>query len=250
MSVEAYLHKICTVFQNRLGSNLVGIYLHGSLAMECFHPENSDVDILVIIKDKIPKELKKKIIQDLLALNEYPLEMSILLEHEVIELHHPTPFELHYSKVHRDRYLNDPHYICGDSVDPDLAAHLVVTYERGKCLFGKSIKEVFKPVPPTHYLQSIMYDIENAEQEIVKNPVYYTLNLCRVLYYIKEGVVASKKEGGEWGMNAVDERYKEIVKNSLAIYLGSKEEIRWDNSLLIRFAKNMLSEIRSNQTYR
>ncbi|HHT85033.1 MAG: nucleotidyltransferase domain-containing protein [Bacillota bacterium] len=41
------------VQQNRiiLGSNLVGIYLHGSAAMGCWNPRTSDLDLLVVVND-------------------------------------------------------------------------------------------------------------------------------------------------------------------------------------------------------
>jgi len=57
------------------------------------------------------------------------LEMSVLLERELIDFKYPTPFVLHYSNTHKERYENDPTYICGDQLDPDLAAHIYVTIE-------------------------------------------------------------------------------------------------------------------------
>ena len=32
-----------------LGDNLTGIYLHGSAVMDCFHPENSDIDLILVV---------------------------------------------------------------------------------------------------------------------------------------------------------------------------------------------------------
>lgn len=246
MSVELFLQKVCSLFQHQLGSNLVGIYLHGSLAMGCFHPEKSDVDVLIIVKEKLTINQKKNVIRDILGLNEYKLEMSILLEKDIQEFKHPTPFELHYSQMHREKYLQDEHYICGGSVDPDLAAHYVVTYERGRCLFGSPIHEVFKPIDRTYYLQSILFDVENVVQEIIHDPVYYTLNLCRVLFYLKEGVVSSKKEGGEWGVKHVPDSYKDLVAASLSKYANPGLTMHWNQEILIKFAEFMIGEIYSS----
>ena len=33
--------------------NLTGIYLHGSLAMGCFNPNKSDIDLIIVIKNNI-----------------------------------------------------------------------------------------------------------------------------------------------------------------------------------------------------
>ena len=34
-----------------LGENLVGIYLHGSLAMGCFNPQKSDIDLIIVVNE-------------------------------------------------------------------------------------------------------------------------------------------------------------------------------------------------------
>jgi len=116
MSIEKFLKKVCSLFTYHLGSNLIGVYLHGSLAMGCFQSEKSDVDVLIIVSEKLTIQQKKKIIDDILKLREYKLEMSILLEKELRMFRYPTPFELHYSQMHRERYLEDEYYLCGDSV--------------------------------------------------------------------------------------------------------------------------------------
>lgn len=40
--------------------NLVGIYLHGSLAMDCFHPDKSDIDLLVVVRHRLPDKQKRR----------------------------------------------------------------------------------------------------------------------------------------------------------------------------------------------
>lgn len=37
---------------------LTGIYLHGSMAMGCFNPEKSDIDLIVVIEDNISDRQK------------------------------------------------------------------------------------------------------------------------------------------------------------------------------------------------
>ena len=34
-----------------LGENLAGVYLHGSLAMGCFNPRKSDLDLLTVVRE-------------------------------------------------------------------------------------------------------------------------------------------------------------------------------------------------------
>jgi predicted nucleotidyltransferase len=59
MDIQYYLQEIVRLFRKEMMDNLVGIYLHGSLAMRCFNPDKSDIDFLVIAKNKLTFETKK-----------------------------------------------------------------------------------------------------------------------------------------------------------------------------------------------
>ena len=98
-------------------------------------------------------------------------------------------------------------------VDRDLAAHFTVICHRGKCLYGKGIQDVFGKVDRQYYLDSILSDIEDAEKDIMENPVYIVLNLCRVLACKREGTILSKKEGGEWGLKALPGSFTESFED-------------------------------------
>ena len=85
--------------------------------------------------------------------------------------------------------------------------------------FGKEIKEVFGEVSSKDYMDSILTDIEGAGEEILENPMYITLNLCRVLAYKKEGLILSKKEGGEWGLQHIAHpEYNALISEALKEY--------------------------------
>jgi len=70
VEIQSYLNGITKIFTDEIKDDLVGVYLHGSLAMECFNPETSDVDMLVVCKSKMTNEEKKIIIQRLLKLTQ------------------------------------------------------------------------------------------------------------------------------------------------------------------------------------
>jgi len=244
MELQNYIDQINDVFKEELKGNLVGIYLHGSLAMGCFNPKRSDIDLMVICNGGILNVTKRRIIEKLLKVTKgkrNPLEMSIIQERYVKDFVYPTPFELHYF---HPAYLTDENYICGGEgfKDPDLAGHITVTYNRGVKLLGPEIQELFRPISKRYYIESIFNDIEGAPVGITENPVYFSLNLCRVLYYLAEGKVASKKEGGEWGGLHLPSEYQMIVEQCLDVYNGNSNDIYIDHAELIRFAEFMLRE--------
>jgi len=73
--------------------------------------------------------------------------------------------------------------------------------------------------------------------------MYLTLNLARVLAFAKDGLVLSKKEGGEWGLKNVPEEYHSLIENALSEY-GSSVVPRYDKELSVKYAEYMLESIR------
>jgi streptomycin 3"-adenylyltransferase len=70
-----------------------------------------------------------------------------------------------------------------------------------------------------------------------------TLNLCRVMYYLKEGAISSKKEGGEWAVQVVPDRYKALIRRCLDEYGGVPAHLEAEAPLLPSFAEYMQTEI-------
>ena len=129
---------------------------------------------------------------------------------------------------------------CG--TDIDLAAHFTIIRSRGQCLYGTAIEDIFAPVPKEDYMDSIWNDIAKAEEEIEDNTMYLTLNLARVLAYKEEGLVISKKEGGDWALGHIPAQYHPLILNALAEYAESKN-IVYDSELAKQYASYMLDRI-------
>ena len=233
-----------------LGDNLVGVYLHGSAVMGCFNPEKSDVDLLVVVKEEPTDTVKRAFMDMVVSLNETGpakgIEMSIVERSVCKPFAYPTPFVLHFSKMHLDRYRNNPEdYIAKmKGTDRDLAAHITVIRARGMCLCGAPIDEVFGEVPKQDYMDSLWYDIADAEDDIAEDTMYLTLNLARVLAFLQDGSVLSKKEGGEWGLKNLPESYHGLLREALSEYRG--ETPGYDISAAKEYAGAMLRLIRNN----
>lgn len=248
MEIDEILRQIQSVCQSALRENLIGVYVHGSLAMGCFRWASGDVDFLVVVKETPLPETKRLLMAQLLELDEKcppaGMEMSVVLAQYCRRFVHPAPYELHFSHAHVQRARADLFAYCREmhGVDPDLAAHFTVTRARGICLCGEPIESLFAPVPKEVYLDSICRDVEQAEQEIAGKPVYMTLNLCRVLACLRDGSVLSKREGGKWGEAHVPQVWQEIVRRALAAYSGGGEMLVPEEQLRA-FARFMLGEI-------
>jgi hypothetical protein len=128
--------------------------------------------------------------------------------------------------------------------DKDLAAHFTIINYRGKVLYGQEIKEVFGEVSKQDYFDSIWSDIKGAQEDILDNTMYITLNLPRVLAYQRDNVILSKKEGGEWGLSNLPEKYHSFIILALKEY-ASVGPSRYNIELAVEYAKYMLGEIQN-----
>lgn len=225
--VDSLANGLCRI----LADNLIGIYLHGSLAMGGFNPQRSDVDLLVVARRGMRVQTKREVAGLLLRCSNdpRPIEISFLSQAQVRPWWHPAPFDFHFGEDWREeleaqmadgrwRTWNDETH-----VDRDLAAHITVTLSRGICLYGAPFAEVFPPVPHEDYLDSILSDVDWARERIVENPVYFVLNACRVLAYLSEGLILSKDEGGAWALAGLPSEFHPTIAVALDIYRGEAE---------------------------
>lgn len=244
--------EICRRFAEAAGSvfgdALTGVYLHGSAAMGCYNPAVSDLDFIVVVKGPVSDAARRAFMARVAALDgEAPgkgIEMSVVLAGVCRPFVYPTPFELHWSRMHASWYRCDPEdYIQKmRGTDADLAAHFTVIQSQGVCLRGAPVDAVFAPVPERDYLDSIWQDVAGAEEEIAGNTMYLALNLARVLAYLADGKVRSKREGGEWALENLPQ-YRPIIRAALAEYeTGAPGE--YDILLARAYARDLLARIR------
>lgn len=231
-----------------LGDNLVGVYLHGSAAMGCYNDEKSDIDLLVVIHSDMSDEEKRRYMDMVVELNKLAptkgIEFSIVKKSVCKPFVYPTPFELHFSVAHLEWYKSNPqdYVLKMKGIDKDLAAHITILYHRGVCLWGEEIHDVFEAMGEKEYFDSIWYDIECAEEDILENPVYVILNLCRVLAFKQEKLILSKQEGGIWGLSHVPEAYCSLIQQALDEY-ASISTMELDEKEAVAYAKYMMEHI-------
>ena len=231
-----------------LQDNLVGIYVHGSIAFDCFRWENSDIDYIVVVNRSLSNGIKNNLMKETLRIrNNAPpsgLEMSVVLKEYCLNFAYPTPYDLHFSDMHKDWYDRDPLDYCEkmNGVDIDLVIHFTIIKEVGIVLHGEPINSVFGIIPKEHYFASIKEDVQPAKDEVKDNPVYYILNLCRTLAYKNDGLVLSKEQGGNWGLKNLDYKYNGVIRMALDYYVSGKPIII-DIDLALDFCKYTINQI-------
>ena len=213
--------------QTVLGDHLVGVYVHGSIALECFNWEKSDVDYLVVVQSPLTLTDKLRLMEATVALDRQApskgLEMSVVLAQHCRAFVHPMPYELHFSHMHLDAYARHPEAYCADmhGADADLAAHITVIRHKGIVLCGEAIDTLFAPVPDESYADSIRRDVRDAMKNASANPVYAVLTLCRALAFFEDALILSKYEGGAWGLIALPDAYHALIASAMREYAAN-----------------------------
>jgi streptomycin 3"-adenylyltransferase len=245
-SVRKLLRKTFRNLHAILKSNLVGIYLYGSLAMECFNPRFSDIDVLLIVKEKLPSQQRKKIINYLRRScsknKRKPIELSIIQVDAVQTPHYPLAIDLHYE------YWG---CVFENEKDKEILSNLYTTKKRGFRVWGKPIDKIFSKIPAQYHLRSVVEDIIYTRKYLHKKPersgynvpVYWVLSSSRILAFIRERKVLSKLEGGEWGLTNLPQKYEKLINQALSCYQGKTENPVWNAKELEAFADHMIYRI-------
>lgn len=251
-AVRDQIEALIDFLRESLGDNLVGVYLHGSLALECFNPDRSDADVLVITEKGMTVETKRRIAELLLqcSAGPAPIEISFLARQHIAPWHYPTPYDFHYGEDWREKIEKE--LASGEwkkwneelRTDKDLAAHITVTRKQGIALDGPPIDEIFPSVPEEHYIDSLIEDFRWGRERMTRYPTNFILNTCRVLSYLSESRVLSKDEAGAKILQSMPQEFKPLIAQALEIYRGNQKDEHFDAAMLKDFADHMAEQLR------
>jgi hypothetical protein len=226
--IDNFAVSLCEIEQN----NLIGVYVHGSLAMGCFQLGQSDVDLLILVQEPAPPERVRAWAQQILQSSGNPalLELSVLTRAQYTPWRHPAPFTFHFSEAWRPSLLAALDAKSGydgqqeNMLDPDLAGHFTVTHRRGVRVAGTPIAGAVPDVPWPDYLDSILRDFTWACERAEGNPVYLVLNTCRIWAAVVAGLVLSKAEGAAWALPRLPADIGAIVAAAADLYRNGAGE--------------------------
>lgn len=217
-----------------LRGDLVGLYLHGSLALGCFNEQRSDIDVIAVTRRTLTSHERARLGELLLRSSgpkerprrpPYPLEISILTEAQLRPWRYPTPFDLHYGESQRERFTAgdfDPLW----AEDYDLAAHLTVLREAGIPLYGPPVGEAFPEVPMPDYVDSLLRDLAWSRER--RLGLYGILNASRIWATLTDGRLHSKLSGGLWALERAPADFHPVIARAVAVYRGESDEDEFD----------------------
>jgi streptomycin 3"-adenylyltransferase len=213
-----------------LGDDLLGVYVHGSLALGCFNEARSDVDVVVMTARPLTDDERFAVSDLFLRISARPfgLEAHVVTTDQLRPWRYPPPYDFHYGESHRERLALDPAVALErpKEGDPDLAAHVDVVRARGVTLLGPPPLEVFPEVPRADLEDALRRDLDWSRS--VRSALYGVLSPCRVWAALETGELHSKASGAEWALPRLPAALRPPVERALASYRGAGEPIELD----------------------
>jgi SulP family sulfate permease len=188
----AFVEEAARRAMDVLGEDLVGAYLHGSGARGGFVPGHSDIDILIVVRRRLPRRLKEELGRALTPPNLVPppggLECLVLTR--TIAQRPPVAPRLELRVVVEEDHVTTRIPRSGSR---DLLIDLEAARIHGISVIGPEPGDMFSSVPSRYLIEALIEDtLADAPDD------YHVLNACRTLQYLEEGVTTSKLGAASW----------------------------------------------------
>jgi hypothetical protein len=205
-----------------LGTRLVGLYLHGSLASGDFNPQTSDIDFLVVTASHLPPE-------SFLALQEMHARLfasgppcSKRLEGAYIPRHDLRRHDPAHTPV---PWVGVDGHFAFETLGSDWIIQRWILREKGIVIAGPPLAGLIDPVSPEELRAAVGQSLQEWWSPPFPSPerfqsgeyrVYAVLTMCRSLYVLDHGRVASKPEAARWATQAFKEPWQALVASATA----------------------------------
>lgn len=201
-----------------LGSNFVGAYIQGSFAVGDAD-EHSDVDFLVVTNRRLTDEEQRELRQLQARLFSLPTRWAQHLEGSYV----PRGQLRRLDPEHRPWF-----YFDNGAVEPEWDHHdntTVVRWslrEHGVVLAGRNPKELVDPVSADDLRDEVLWTMDEWGKWLRtlgswsrRNQSLVVLSYCRMLHTLDCGRATSKREAGEWALEALDAEWRELIRGAL-----------------------------------
>ena len=246
--VRPQLDELTSGLLGLLADELIGLYVHGSLALGCFNAARSDVDVLAVTARPLSDDERYALADLFLRISARPsgIEAHVVTLAQLTPWRYPPSYDFHYGESRRERLVLEPDGVLERPVegDPDLAAHYDVVRAAGIALVGPPPQEVFPEVPRADLEDALRRDLEWCRG--VKSALYGVLSPCRIWAALETGQLHSKASRGEWALPRLPPDLRPPVERALASYRGSGEPIALDEDdrrRLLSYVERRLSAV-------
>ena len=203
-----------------LGENFLGAYLQGSFAVGDAD-EHSDVDFLIVTNQKVTaaqEDALQKMHQQIYGLESawaQHLEGSYVPKEEVRRVD-PEKASYLYLDNGATELIRDNH--------DNTAVVRWSLREKGVVLAGPDPKSIVDEVSAADLRGDVLETMDKWESWLRERDEemsrrlqgLFVLSFCRMLHTLATGRVTSKREAGEWALEALDTEWSDLISSALA----------------------------------
>ncbi|MCC6802469.1 MAG: DUF4111 domain-containing protein [Anaerolineae bacterium] len=218
--VNALLSVLLDGVRDILGDRLIGMYLYGSLSLGDFDPDSSDVDFLFVTEAVLPTETLDALRDLHTRIAASGMRFANKLEGSYIPR----------AALRRHDPANVMHPTIGIDWDFGVRAHgsnwIVerwIVRERGVTVWGPPPATLIDPVAPDE-LKAAVCESLKFWQDTLADPAWLeprdyqafaVLTMCRALYTLNRGEVATKPDAARWALENLDPAWHPQIERAL-----------------------------------
>jgi hypothetical protein len=223
--VNAVAHDLLRSLHAILGAQLAGMYLVGSLALGDFDPQESDLDLILVTVGTLCDETVATL-RDLHQRFDHSASAwaarvdAVYLPQEAVR--EPSPSAARYPVLHWPNPLTLAQLESGWPIQRDTLR------EHGVVVSGPDPRSLLDPVHPDDLRHASAAKVAEWHAQAHDDPewvaglrvrrehTYVVLTLCRLLYTLDTGSVASKPAAAHWAARTRATRWSELIGRATA----------------------------------
>jgi predicted nucleotidyltransferase len=219
--VNILLEPLVSDLKEILKADLIGVYLYGSLANGDFD-EHSDIDVLVVTKEKITDHLFPELQQmhDRIGTITSPWAIQMEVTYLTADVFRQSD---HMPHPYLDRGPGEKLHWRESKSDWNLERHII--REKGVILEGLDPKTLTDPVSTGELKKSVVGVLPLWIDPLLENPIqnisprgyqsFIVLSLCRMLYTLQHGEIVSKQAAAQWAIKTLETHWKPLIEHAL-----------------------------------
>jgi hypothetical protein len=218
--VNDFLNLLLYTMQAILSDRFIGLYLGGSLALGDFNPHRSDIDFVAVTVDELPPEM-------IVALEEMHTRLwatGTTWARKLDGSYVPQQIFRHWTAAHPPcPFVEEDSFYITNQGSAVIQRHIIHQY--GVVVAEPTPHALLDPVDAEELRSALRDSLEKWWRPLLDDPAWVQqsqkqpfaiLTMCRTLYTLEHGVVASKPVAAQWCQQAIGKPWAALIAWALA----------------------------------
>jgi predicted nucleotidyltransferase len=220
------LRALTDAVEKILRSNLVGVYIYGSLTQGTFDPARSDVDCLVVVHRDLTqaqvRQLRAWLARAARTNSWIPRVQMQLLRRAWLLRPDARGYLYQFGKLRRS----------GSDGNPIVWMNVLAT---GVTLAGPAAETFLPPITGDMFFDALVREVGYLRAEITDPAsewrgrtfyrAYAVLTLCRILYSYRKGGVVSKPRAARWALRTLPTKWHSLIREAVTSDRGKSARL-------------------------